>query len=136
MACQRYSVLVHAYVLMTTHVHLLMTSLKKDSISLTMQSLRRRYIHYINKEYRRTGTLWEGRHKTNLVDEDNYLLKCMRHIELNPVRANMVNLPEEYRWSSYLCNGLNGYNKLITPHKVYEALGSQTDNRAEASNSI
>jgi len=131
-ACRRYSVLVHAYVLMTNHVHLLMTPLKKDSISLTMLSLGRRYVQYINKEYRRTGTLWESRHKANLVDEDNYLLKCMRHIELNPVRANMVNHPGEYRWSSYLCNGFNGYNKLITPHKVYEALDCQTDNRAEA----
>jgi len=109
-----------------------MTPLKKDSISLTMQSPGRRYVQYINKEYRRTGTLWESRHKASLVDEDNYLLKCMRYIELNPVRANMVNHPEEYRWSSYLCNGLNKYNKLITAHKVYEALDSQADERAEA----
>ena len=84
-ASQKYGVLVHAYVLMTNHVHLLMTPLKVGSLSLTMQSIGRRYVQYINKEYRRTGTLWESRHKSSLVDEDNYLLKWLRYIELNPV---------------------------------------------------
>lgn len=92
-ACQRYGVKVHAYVLMTNHVHLLLTPKREDSISLTMQSIGRRYVQYINKEYRRTGTLWESRHKASLVDEDNYLLTCMRYIELNPVRTNMVEQP-------------------------------------------
>ena len=135
-ASQRYGLLVHAYVLMTNHVHLLMTPLNKDSISLTMQSLGRRYVQYINKEYRRTGTLWESRHKSSLVDEDNYLLKCMKYIELNPVRANMVKHPKEYRWSSYLCNGNNGYNKLISCHEIYKSLGANSKTRAEAYRSL
>ncbi len=84
-ACHRYGVSLHAYVLMTNHVHLLMTPETRDSISLTMQSMGRRYVQYINKEYRRTGTLWESRHKSSLVDEDNYLLTLMRYIEINRV---------------------------------------------------
>ena len=131
-ASQRYGVLVHAYVLMTNHVHMLMTPVKKDSISLTMQSIGRRYVQYINKKYHRTGTLWESRHKASLVDRDNYLLKCMRYIELNPVRANMVKHPADYRWSSYRCNGNNGYNKLISQHEMYMSLGNQSEIRTQA----
>ena len=88
----RYGVAIHAYVLMTNHVHLLMTPELETSISLVMQSIGRRYVQYVNKEYRRTGTLWERRHKESLVDGDNYLLTCSRYIELNPVSANMVAL--------------------------------------------
>lgn len=135
-ACQRYGVLVHAYVLMTNHVHLLMTPLKQDSLSLTMQSLGRRYVQYINKEYQRTGTLWESRHKSSLIDKDNYLLKCMRYIELNPVRASMVEHPGEYRWSSFLCNGNNVYNKLICQHEIYISLGLNAEIRAQAYRSL
>lgn len=96
-ACERYQVAVHAYVLMTNHVHLLMTPATQEGISRVMQSLGRRYVQYINYEYRRTGTLWESRHKASLVDAENYLLTCYRYIELNPVRANMVNHPGDYR---------------------------------------
>jgi len=126
-ASQRYEVLVHAYVLMTNHVHMLMTPARKESISLTLQSIGRRYVQYINKEYRRTGTLWESRHKSSLVDEDNYLLKCMRYIELNPVRANMVVHPGDYRWSSFQCNGNNCFNKIITNHEIFNSLGSSAE---------
>ena len=135
-ASYRYGVFVHAYVLMTNHVHMLMTPIKKDSISLTMQSVGRRYVQYINKEYRRTGTLWESRHKASLVDEDNYLLKCMRYIELNPVRANMVNHPADYRWSSYQCNGNNVNNKLISHHSIYKSLGIKAEVRTQAYRSL
>jgi len=85
--CRRYSVQLHAYVLMTNHSHLLMTPKDEWGISRVMQSLGRCYVQYINKTYRRTGTLWEGRHKSSLVDADRYLLACYRYIELNPVRA-------------------------------------------------
>jgi len=89
-ACKRYKVNLHAYVLMTNHVHLLVTPRVADGISRVMQSIGRRYVQYVNVTYKRSGTLWEGRHKSSLVDADNYLLSCYRYIEMNPVRAGMV----------------------------------------------
>lgn len=112
---------IHAYVLMTNHVHLLMTPAREHSISDTMQALGRRYVYYINKTYRRTGTLWEGRYKASLIDTEAYLLTCMRYIELNPVRATMVEHPGEYQWSSYAANAQGTTNPRITPHPVYLA---------------
>ena len=101
-AAQVYGCAVHAYVLMTNHVHLLMTQARSNvGISQVMQHVGRMYVAYVNKTYRRTGTLWEGRHKASLVDADHYLLTCYRYIELNPVVANMVTAPDQYRWSSY-----------------------------------
>jgi len=135
-ASQRYGVLVHAYVLMTNHVHLLITPLEVDSISLMMQSIGRRYVQYANKEYRRTGTLWESRHKSSLVDENNYLLKYMRYIELNPVRASMVDYPGDYRWSSYQSNANNEFNKLISCHGIYLSLGNNSNVRLQAYRSL
>jgi len=135
-ASERYRVKVHAYVLMTNHVHLLLTPKREESISLTMQSLGRRYVQYINKEYRRSGTLWEGRHKASLVDEDHYLLTCMRYIEMNPVRANMVEHPVDYRWSSYHCNGNNQYNKFVTEHEIYKSLGREPEVRSKVYRSL
>ena len=92
-AAEKYACVVHAYVLMTNHVHLLVSSSAAYGISQMMQSLGRRYVRYINREYRRTGTLWEGRFKAALIDTDAYLLTCMRYIELNPVRAAMSPIP-------------------------------------------
>lgn len=131
-ACRRYAVDLHAYVLMTNHTLLLMTPQCKDGISLVMQSLGRRYVQYINHQYRRSGTLWEGRHKSSLVQADRYLLACYRYIELNPVRASMVELPGEYRWSSYHANGLGELDKRLTPHTLYESLGQTTETRRHA----
>lgn len=128
----RYGVSIHAYVLMTNHVHLLMTPHTKDSISLLMQSLGRRYVQYVNQEYRRTGTLWEGRHKASLVDADNYLLICSRYIEMNPVSANMVKNPSEYRWSSFMYNAHGKPDKLICSHNIYNGLGTNNAARQEA----
>lgn len=122
-AAQKYHVNIHAYVLMTNHVHLLMSPIKIDSISLVMQSVGRRYVQYINKEYKRTGTLWEGRHKASLIDVENYLLACSRYIEINPVTANMVTHPSLYQWSSYTCNAEGEANKLISPYETYCRLG-------------
>ena len=99
-ACRRYEVVLHAYVLMTNHVHLLMTPVTELGISRVMQLVGNRYVQYINKSYRRTGTLWEGRHKASLIDAERYLLTCYRYIELNPVRAGMVMHPGDYAWSS------------------------------------
>lgn len=114
---------VHAYVLMTNHVHLLVTPDAKGQVSRMMQSLGRRYVRYVNDRYHRTGTLWEGRYKASLVDSDSYLLCCYRYIELNPVRARMVGEPKDYRWSSYAANALGARDALIHAHPNYLALG-------------
>ncbi|MDH3535807.1 MAG: transposase [Gammaproteobacteria bacterium] len=135
-ASRRYGVLVHAYVLMTNHVHLLVTSVRIGSISRAMQSIGRRYVQYVNREYRRTGTLWEGRHKASLVDQDRYLLTCMRYIELNPVRAHMVVDPADYRWSSYRRNANGESNELIRSHELYKSLGVDDEERAQAYRSL
>ncbi len=131
-ACRRYRVAVHAYVLMTNHVHLLMTPESEDGISRVMQSLGRRYVQHINVKYGRTGTLFEGRHKACPVDSDSYFLTCMRYIELNPVRAGMVAHPAGHRWSSYRANALSESNLIVTPHLVYLALGNNSSKRLDA----
>jgi putative transposase len=115
---------LHAYVLMTNHVHLLITPQQPEDVSRIIISLGRRYVQYINKTYHRTGTLWDSRYKSSLVQEDHYLLLCQRYIELNPVRADMVNDPAHYRWSSYRANGLGQGDPLITLHSVYSSLGA------------
>ncbi len=122
---QRYKVSLHAYCLMSNHVHLLMTPQDHEGISRVLQHLGRLYVGYINKTYRRSGTLWEGRHKRSLVDDENYLLICYRYIELNPVTAAMVQKPEEYLWSSYHYNAIGKADPLITPHHCYLSLASE-----------
>jgi len=128
-ACDRYNVSLHAYVLMTNHVHLLMTPNKADGISRVMQSLGRRYVQYVNFEYRRSGTLWEGRHKSSLVDAEDYLLKCYRYIEMNPVRACMVEHPSEYQWSSYRVNACGEPSEFVKPHSLYLAISEHSEER-------
>ena len=127
----RYGVSVHAYVLMTNHVHFLATPDNEAAISNTMKVAGSRYAQYINKKYRRTGTLWEGRHRASLVQSERYLLTCMRYIELNPVRAQMVARPEEYRWSSYGVNAWSDHSWL-RPHEDYLRLGSSSAARGHA----
>jgi len=129
---KRFGVQLHAYVLMTNHVHLLMTPAKEDSISRLMQHVGRNYVLYINKSYRRSGTLWEGRPKASLVDADNYLLSSYRYIEMNPVAAGMVATPDEYRWSSYGWHAWGKTNALITDHPLFEALGQTSQERQHA----
>lgn len=109
----KYQVQIHAWVFMTNHVHLLVTPIKESAVSQMMQSLGRCYVRYYNKTYQRSGTLWEGRFKSCLIESSGYLLQCYRYIELNPVRALMVSDPSEYRWSSYRSNGLGVYTLLI-----------------------
>jgi putative transposase len=123
----QFSCQVHAYVLMTNHVHLLITSTETYGISQMMQALGRRYVCYVNRRYKRTGTLWEGRFKASLVDSENYLLTCMRYIEMNAVRAKMVDHPAKYHWSSYAANAQGQQNPILTPHRLYLALGSSAD---------
>jgi putative transposase len=123
---------LHAYVQMTNHVHLLLTPPEPAAVSRLAISLGRRYVQYINKTYRRTGTLWDSRYKSSLVQTDAYLLLCQRYIELNPVRAGMTDDPAHYRWSSYRANGLGQPDPLLTPHEVYAALGQSDAERQAA----
>ena len=122
---------VHAWVLMTNHVHLLCTPQEEGAISRMMQSIGRMYVRYYNYTYQRSGTLWEGRFKASLLQSEQYLLELYRYIELNPVRADMVDEPSEYSWSSYTCNGLGLETDLQTPHPLYLALGKTKPERLE-----
>ena len=128
-ACRRYKVQLHAYVLMTNHSHLLMTPADETGISRVMQSLGRRYVQYINKSYCRTGTLWESRHKSSLVQADDYLIACYRYIELNPVRASIVPHPADYVWSSYRANAYGESCRYLTLHPLYLGLGTTPQSR-------
>jgi len=130
-ASLRYDCAVHAYVLMTNHAHLLMTAQTETGISAFMQSVGRRYVRYINHAYRRTGTLWEGRFKSSLIQDDHYYFICSRYIELNPVRAEMASHPGEYRWSSYRHNAMGEVDTLITPHPHYLGLGETPQARTD-----
>ena len=131
-AAIRYGCLVHAYVLMTNHVHLLVTPSSAGAVSRMMQWLGRQYVGYINGRYRRTGTLWEGRYKSCLVDTERYLLTCYRYIELNPVRAAMVADPADYVWSSYRANAQSLPNAVVVPHVEYLRLGAAEAQRCAA----
>ena len=124
--------LVHAYVLMTNHVHLLVTPQSSDSVGALMKRLGQRYVQYVNRTYRRSGTLWEGRFRSCLARDAHYVLGCYRYIELNPVRACMVSHPAEYRWSSFRANGQGEHSSLLTPHAHYEAMGQGDRDRQTA----
>jgi putative transposase len=129
-ALKKFDCQLHAYVLMTNHVHLLISPSRDDGISKVMQNVGRYYVQYFNFTYQRTGTLFEGRYKASLIDSERYLLVCYRYIELNPVRANMVAHPAEYPWSSFHVNGLGYVSALIEPHGLYLALGNSGEVRA------
>lgn len=123
---------VHAYVLMTNHVHLLMTPEDPASISRLFQGLGRHYVRYINETYDRRGSLWEGRYKSTIVQSQTHLLTCQRYIEMNPVRAGMVDHPAKYRWSSYSANALGVSNSILSKHTEYQLLGRSPEDRQSA----
>jgi putative transposase len=123
---------LHAYVLMTNHVHLLMTPHEVQRVPGVLVSLGRRYVQYVNRTYRRTGTLWDSRYKSSLVQSGRYFLVCQRYIELNPVRAGLVAEPADYRWTSYRQNGLGEVNDRLTPHAEYLGLGAEPSERQAA----
>ena len=116
------SVAVHAYVLMTNHLHLLMTAARDDGVSAVMKRVGQRYVQHVNRTSRRTGGLFEGRFRSSLIEADTYLLACQRYIELNPVRASMVSVPGDYRWSSHRANALGRQDSMVTPHPLYQGL--------------
>jgi len=129
---QAHGCAIHAYCLMSNHVHLLFTPSARYGISRMIQYVGRHYVTYVNHEYDRSGTLWEGRHKGCVVAKDGYFLACSRYIELNPVRAGMVRAPGQYRWSSYRSNALGESDTLLSPHALYESLGCTDQTRRHA----
>lgn len=128
----RYGVGVHAYVLMTNHYHILASPADEGAIPAMIQMLGRLYVRYINKKYGRSGTLWEGRYKTSLIDADDYLFSCMRYIENNPVRARMTRKPGTYPWSSYGRNAEGGPDPLVQSHTLYTGLAKTPQGRSVA----
>ncbi len=135
-AAAKYNVAIHAFVLMTNHVHLLVTPGDEKGVGRMMQAQGRRFVQYFNFTHDRTGTLWEGRYKSTLVDSDSYLLTVYRYIELNPVRADMVSHASEYPWSSYQGNAEGKPIQLLTPHALYQKLGGTDKDRQRAYRSL
>lgn len=123
---------IHAYCLMTNHVHLLLTPHNNDAAGELMKRLGQRYVQYINRTYGRSGTLWEGRFRSCLMQTEDYLLSCYRYIELNPVRAQIVAHPADYRWSSYRANAQGEKDKRLKAHAAYTALGKNVEQRRTA----
>ena len=114
---------------MTNHVHFLISPRDAAALPKTMQMMGRYYVQYFNFRYRRSGTLFEGRYRATLIDTQDYLLTCMRYIEMNPVRANMVENPAAYAWSSYRFNAIGEPNDLLTPRNEYLCLGKNENER-------
>ena len=123
---------LHAYVIMTNHLHLLITPKNKEQLAKFMQSMTNRYVRYFNAKHQRTGTIWEGRFKSCLVDSDYYLFTLHKYIEMNPVKAGMVKDIADYQWSSYRHNALGQADSLITEHKLYKDLGANAEQRCES----
>lgn len=130
-AARDHGVYVHAYVLMTNHVHMLVSAQTAESSGRMMQSLGRRYVRFFNDRYHRTGTLWEGRYKSILVDTDAYFFTVTTYIEMNPVRARMVTNPKDYAWSSYAANALGEQDALVTPHASHLNLDCDPEGRQQ-----
>lgn len=131
-ASTEYECEIHAYVLMVNHVHLLVTPLHAHALPLMMQAMGRLYVQRLNAQYKRTGTLWEGRYKACLVQSDEYFLTCQRYIELNPVRAGIVASPGEYPYSSYAHHALGSEDSLVSQHPSYSSIHSNPDDRRRA----
>lgn len=132
MLTRKHRVAVHAYVLMTNHVHLLMTPEAADGIGLVMKFLGQLYVQYVNRAHERSGSLWEGRFRSCLVDNESYALRCHSYIENNPVRAGMVGDPGDYPWSSYRANALGHPDALLALHPSVEALARSSTERQAA----
>ncbi|MEO7031470.1 MAG: transposase [Herbaspirillum sp.] len=123
-AARQFKVALHAYVLMPNHLHLLATPTDETGLARMMQWVGRYYVPYFNRKYECVGTLWQGRYKTTVIDSERYLMVCMRYIELNPVRAQMLTDAARYRWSSYVHHIGVHTDPLITDHALYWALGN------------
>ena len=128
---EKYQVEVHAWALMNNHIHLLCTPQLEGGLSRMIQSIGRQYVRYFNQQNHRTGTLWEGRYKSCLVQPERYLLEVSRYIELNPVRMELAGKPNEYEWSSYQINAFGKPSALCRPHAEYLKLGESKEERIE-----
>jgi len=129
---REFGCLVHAYCLMTNHVHLLITPQSSQASTVLMKHLSQRHAQYVNRTYERTGSLWDGRFRSCLTESRRYVLACYRYIELNPVRAAMVGTPGDYPWSSYAANAQGAASELIAPHPEYLGLGTEPSSRYTA----
>jgi putative transposase len=129
---QEQQVEVHSYVFMFNHLHLLLTPRVDQALPKMMQAVGRSYVRYFNQKHGRTGTLWEGRYRATLIQAERYLLACMVYIDLNPVRADMVEQPLDYRWSSHSQYVGPRSDRLVTPHALYWALGNTPFSREAA----
>ena len=121
---QRLKVAIHAYVFMDNHFHLLLSPQTSDGLPQLMQAVGRSYVRYFNIRHGRTGTLWEGRYRSSLIETEGYLLSCMVYIELNPVRAGLVGEPAQHVWSSHRHLIGQASDKLVTPHALFWSLGN------------
>ncbi len=131
-SAQKFGVAVHAYVLMTNHFHILATPEQSSSLPLMMQAVGRSYVRYFNDAHSRTGTLWEGRYRSTLIQTDRYLLTCMAYLDLNPVRAGLVREAKDYQWSSHRHYIGQRADKLVTPHSLFWTLGNTPFSREAA----
>ncbi|WP_082591265.1 transposase [Duganella sp. Root198D2] len=120
---KKYCCDLHAYVLMSNHVHILLTVREHNAQSLFMKDLSQQTAHWVHMRQGGSGTMWDGRYHSSIIDSDAYLLACQRYIELNPVRAGMVELPSAYKWSSYRANAEGRESSILTPHPVFLGLG-------------
>ena len=123
-SAQKFGVAVHAYVLMDNHFHLLATPSTAEALPLMMQAVGRSYVRYFNNRHGRSGTLWEGRYRSTLIETERYLLACMVYLDLNPVRAGIVAQPLAWPWSSHAHHLGQRSDRLVTPHALYWALGN------------
>ncbi|WP_084884264.1 transposase [Vibrio sp. qd031] len=133
---QLYHAQIHSWVLMSNHFHLLCTPLKENGISDMMRSLSQSYVPFFNHKYQRTGKFWQGRYFSAPVESERYFLEVSRYIEMNPVRAEIVDSPDKYVWSSYRGNALGKPSTLLTEHSVYHELGSDQESRLVAYRSL
>ena len=131
-AAGEHGLAIHAYALMTNHIHLLATPETAHALPRAMRDVNWRYSRHVNATQSRTGSLWEGRYKASVIEAEDYFFACSRYIELNPVRAGLAATPGAYRWSSYKANAQGVPDPVITPHALYTVQGETPAARAEA----
>jgi len=123
-ACAAHGLAVHAYALMTSHIHLVATPAKPDSLARVMQAVGRQYVRYFNRRHGRTGTLWEGRYRASIIQEDRYFLACQRYVETSPVKAGLAVAADAFAWSSHAHHLGLVADALVSPHNLYWGLGN------------
>jgi putative transposase len=131
-SARNFCVTLHAFVLMTTHYHLIVTPTSVAGLPKMMKALDGGYVRYFNKRHERIGTLWNGRYRGLPLEDERYWLTCLRYIEQNPVRAGMVQAPHDYQWSSYSAHAFGRWPTWLTPHAVYQSLGRDDGERQRA----